>query len=186
MLENRCNRGYSCAAIGHKQGLIMTISLNNPPPSSLNFMRVLGCAGLIPFILPIGLIVGELWFGIAFYHEMLPPHFASFMFITYGAVILSFMSGTLWAHGQKINEQYLAKCAVLLSNMFSLSAWCAVLISYVATELAVYSVALLMVGFVSLLWVEHLVGGIGKAYWRLRLSLTIIVVVLHLSMMVII
>ena len=164
----------------------MTISLNNPPPSSLNFMRVLGCAGLIPFILPIGLIVGELWFGIAFYHEMLPPHFASFMFITYGAVILSFMSGTLWAHGQKINEQYLAKCAVLLSNMFSLSAWCAVLMSYVVTELALYSVALLMAGFVSLLWVEHLVGGIGKAYWRLRLSLTIIVVVLHLSMMVII
>ena len=164
----------------------MTINLNSPPPSLLNFMRVLGYAGLIPFILPIGLIVGELWFGIAFYHEMLPPHFTSYMFITYSAVILSFMSGTLWAHGQKINEQYVAKGSVLLSNMFSLSAWCAVLMSYVEKELAIYSVALLIAGFVSLLWVEHLVGGIGKAYWRLRLSLTIIVVVLHLSMMVII
>ena len=58
--------------------------------------------------------------------------------------------------------------------------------SYVTPEWAVYSVALLMAGFVSLLCVEHLVGGIGKAYWRLRLSLTIIVVVLHLSMLVII
>ena len=164
----------------------MTISLNKPPPSLLNFMRVLGYAGLIPFIFPLGLIVCELWFGIVFYHEMVPPHFASYMFITYSAVILSFMSGTLWAHGQQINEQYLAKCAVLLSNVFSLSAWCAVLMSYVAPEWAVYSVALLMAGFVSLLCVEHLVGGIGKAYWRLRLSLTIIVVVLHLSMLAII
>ena len=186
MLENSCNRRYSSAAIEHKQGRIMTINLNNPLPSLLNFMRVLGYAGLIPFIFPIGLILCELWFGIAFDHEMLPPQFASYIFITYSAVILSFMSGTLWAHGQKINEQYLAKYAVLLSNIFSLSAWCAVLMSYVVTELALYSVALLMAGFVSLLWVEHLIGGIGKAYWRLRLSLTIIVVVLHLSIMVII
>lgn len=98
-------------------------------------MRVLGYAGLIPFIFPLGLIVCELWFGIVFYHEMVPPHFASYMFITYSAVILSFMSGTLWAHGQQINEQYLAKCAVLLSNMLSLSAWCAVLMSYVAPRM---------------------------------------------------
>ena len=145
-------------------------------------MRVLGYAGLIPFIFPLGLMVCELWFGIVFYHKMVPPHFASYMFITYSAVILSFMCGTLWAGWQTIGNNRLAKGAVLVSNLLALSAWGALLLMFIASVPKVFCVILLMFGFISLLTAERMLGTAVMVYWRMRLTLTAIVLILHLIM----
>ena len=149
-------------------------------------IRILGYAGLIPFVIPVWLLLDQLWFGLELQGAVPFGIYAPYIFIAYSAVILSFMSGTLWAKWQTVKEQSLAKFAVLTSNLFALSAWCALLLIYSAPVMAVFSVALLMLGFISLLWVEHLIGGLEKVYWRMRLSLTGIVIILHLVMITLI
>jgi hypothetical protein len=149
-------------------------------------IRILGYTGLIPLMIPVWPMFDQLWFGLGLRSAVLFGIYAPQIFIAYSAVILSFMSGTLWAKWQTVKEQSLAKFAVLTSNLFALSAWCALLLIYSAPVMAVFSVALLMLGFISLLWVEHLIGGLEKVYWRMRLSLTGIVIILHLVMITLI
>jgi hypothetical protein len=90
------------------------------------------------------------------------------------------MSGTLWANWQTVENLSLAKPIVLMSNLLALSAWCALLLIYVAPIMTIFAVTLLMLGFISLLWAERLVNPVDKQYWRMRLSLTSLVTGLHL------
>jgi len=149
-------------------------------------IRILGYAGLIPFVIPVWLLLDQLWFGLELQGAVPFGIYAPYIFISYSAVILSFMSGTLWASWQMVDNKNLAKFAVLISNLFALNAWCALLLIYIAPIMAAYSVTFLMFGFISLLWVEHLIGGLEKVYWRMRLSLTGIVIILHLVMITLI
>lgn len=145
-------------------------------------IRILGYTGLIPFIIPVWLMFDQIWFGLGLRNAVLFGISAPQIFIAYSAVILSFMSGTLWASWRVVKSQSLAKFAVLMSNLFALSSWCALLLMHSVPIMAVFSVTLLMLGFISLLWVEHLISELKKSYWRMRLLLTGIVTVLHLVM----
>ncbi len=66
--------------------------------------------------------------------------YAPYIFIAYSAVILSFMSGTLWASWQTTGNQSLAKPAVLMSNLLALSAWFALLFIYIAPIMTIFAV----------------------------------------------
>jgi len=104
------------------------------------------------------------------------------IFTSYSAVILSFMCGTLWAGWQTIGNNRLAKGAVLVSNLLALSAWGALLLMFIASVPKVFCVILLMLGFISLLTAERMLGTAVMVYWRMRLTLTAIVLILHLIM----
>lgn len=146
----------------------------------LTLIRILGYAGIIPFAIPVWLMIDGFWFGPGLQIAALFGLYAPYIFIAYSAVILSFMSGTLWANVQMTGNLSLVKPAVLMSNFLALSAWFALLLIYIAPIMTIFAVTLLMLGFISLLWAERIVDSGTKVYWRMRLSLTTIVTALHL------
>ena len=160
----------------------MISSKNDPTMGLLKMMHILGYAGLIPFMLPLCLMLTNLWFGPAKGNGMPWAAYAPDIFISYSAIILSFMCGTLWAGWQTIGNNRLARYAVLVSNLLALSAWSALLLMFIAPVPKVLCVILLMLGFISLLATERWMGSAVIVYWRMRLSLTAIVIILHLIM----
>jgi hypothetical protein len=146
----------------------------------LTLIRILGYAGLIPFVVPVWLMIDGFWFGPGLQSAALFGLYAPYIFIAYSAVILSFMSGTLWANVQMTGNLSLVKPSVLMSNLLALSAWFALLLIYIAPIMTIFAVTLLMLGFISLLWAERIVDSGTEVYWRMRLSLTTIVTALHL------
>ena len=160
----------------------MISSKNDPTMGLLKIMHVLGYAGLIPFMFPLCLMLTNLWFEPAKGIGILWAVYAPNIFVSYSAVILSFMCGTLWAGWQTIDNNRLARYAVLVSNLLALSAWSALVLMFILAVPKVLCVILLMLGFISLLTTERMLGSAVKIYWRMRLSLTAIVVILHLIM----
>ena len=160
----------------------MISSKNDPTMGLLKMMHILGYAGLIPFMFPLCLMLTDIWFepakGIGIPWTIYAPD----IFISYSAIILSFMCGTLWAGWQTIDNNRLARYAVLVSNLLALSAWSALLLMFISAVPKALCVILLMLGFISLLIVERMLGSAVIVYWRMRLSLTAIVVILHLIM----
>ena len=162
----------------------------------LKLMHILGYAGLLPFLIPVALLAGTYWFD---YNPLLGPPWpplasglAAYLFMTYSAIILSFMSGTLWAAGQTINRQSAALSALLMSNLLALLAWFTVLLSVFLPQLMWVALMVLMLGYTILLWCERGHSGIKSeiksqvksVYWRMRLRLTALVIVLHLLMII--
>ena len=160
----------------------MISSEDAPAMPLLKLMYILGYAGLIPFGIPVCLMLDDLWFGSTIRSGIPWVVHAPDLFISYSAIILSFMCGTLWAGWQTIGNNRLAKRAVLLSNLLALSAWGALLLMLIASVPKVFCVILLMFGFISLLTAERMLGTAVMDYWRMRLSLTAIVLILHLIM----
>ena len=160
----------------------MISSEDAPAMPLLKLMHIVGYAGLIPFGIPVCLMLGDLWFGSTIRSGIPWVVHAPDLFISYSAIILSFMCGTLWAGSQTIGNNRLAKGAVLVSNLLALSAWGALLLMLIASVPKVFCVILLMFGFISLLTAERMLGTAVMVYWRMRLSLTAIVLILHLIM----
>ena len=159
------------------------ISIEDAPSTPLlKLMHILGYAGIIPFVVPVCLMLNNLWFGSASRSGIPWVMHAPDIFISYSAVILSFMCGTLWAGWQTIGNNRLAKSAVLASNLLALSAWSALVLMFIASVPKVLCVILLMLGFISLLTAERMLGSKVIVYWRMRLYLTAIVIILHLIM----
>lgn len=163
----------------------MTSSKNASVTSLLKLIHILGYAGLIPFVIPVGLMCAKFWFGFGTANNGSMVFYAPYLFTSYSAIILSFMAGTLWANWYLVEKQNLAKVAILVSNLLALTAFSALLLMYVSVLPQILCVIILGLGFVSLLWVERIIGVQVKAYWRMRLSLTILVVILHFLMMII-
>ena len=160
----------------------MISSEDAPAMPLLKLMHILGYAGLIPFGIPVCLMLDDLWFGSTIRSGIPWVVHAPDLFISYSAIILSFMCRTLWAGWQTIGNNRLAKGAVLLSNLLALSGWGALLLMLIASVPKVFCVILLMFGFISLLTAERMLGIAVMVYWRMRLSLTAIVLILHLIM----
>ena len=160
----------------------MISSEDAPAMPLLKLMHILGYGGLIPFGIPVCLMLDDLWFGSTIRSGIPWVVHAPDLFISYSAIILSFMCGTLWAGSQTIGNNRLAKGAVLLSNLLALSGWGALLLMLIASVPKVFCVILLMFGFISLLTAERMLGTAVMDYWRMRLSLTAIVLILHLIM----
>jgi hypothetical protein len=158
----------------------------------LKLIHILGYAGLLPFIMSAGLLLVERWFGfsllLVYPWGPLPAFLVAYFFTTYSAIILSFMSGTLWANGQGLKSHNAALGAILMSNILALLAWFALLLGIVLPQMLVICLLVLMFGYVSLLWVERshneVKSEIESAYWLMRLRLSFVVLALHLLMII--
>ena len=106
---------------------------------------MLGYAGLLPFIISTGLILmGQTLFSI-------DPFM---LFVTYSAIILSFLAGTLWGR-ESSKVHYLNDDKLLIiSNVVSVLAWVTIVINHLYVSLII-----LMLGYL-------VVYRLDKQQWR--------------------
>jgi hypothetical protein len=131
----------------------------------------LGLAGLIPFLWGALTLVsdGAAQFGL----ETLGPRFTGpYVLLSYGTVILAFMSGVLWGFATKADGQ-VAATGYALSVLPAL--WAFFFVGGGPVSAAIY----LIVGFVGLLGLDWLFWKqeLAPAWWMtLRVMLTVVVV----------
>jgi hypothetical protein len=137
------------------------------PPTAL----ILGLAGLIPFLWSAATHLSPALAGWA--GQWLPPMFlGAYVGLTYGTVILSFMSGVLWGFATKTEGRGAAVA-------YTLSVIPALWVFFMVTDASANSVIYLAAGFVGLLFLDTIysVWGLAPRWWlRLRVMLTVVVV----------
>ncbi|MDN3611362.1 DUF3429 domain-containing protein [Vibrio ostreicida] len=139
---------------------------------SINIMQSLGYLGLLPFMASVVLILVEMTvLGLT----------GMTLFTAYSVVILSFLSGVLWGNGIDHSRHTLCRNALILSNLFTLLAWAAFLVSksQPMTALVLLSLGYLMVWVAELALRESEHEDKPEGYQRLRAQLTFGVIVLH-------
>lgn len=131
--------------------------------------HTLGYLGLIPFAtsaLAISLKVSI--FNIS----------ALLIFVSYSAIILSFLSGVMWGNSLNNKENSTSRFTILLSNFFALLAWFSLLRSTDDYTLAIFA---LMLGFICIRIAEIKFNSAhqDEHYQQLRNRLTTCVCGLH-------
>jgi len=143
----------------------MTDDRRIPRPALL-----LGLAGLIPFLWSAATHLFPALAGWA--GQWLPPMFlGAYVGVTYGTVILSFMSGVLWGFATRAAG---AEAAVA----YGLSVIPALWVFFMVTDATANSVIFLAAGFVGLLLLDAMYSawGLAPRWWlRLRVMLTVVV-----------
>lgn len=143
----------------------MTDDTHIPRPALL-----LGLAGLIPFLWSAATYLSPALAGWA--GQWLPPMFlGSYVGLTWGTVILSFMSGVLWGFATKAEGRE-ATFAYGLSVIPAL--WVFIMVSDASDTSAIFLAA----GFVGLLLLDAMfqAWGLAPRWWlRLRVMLTVVV-----------
>lgn len=131
---------------------------------------LLGLAGLIPFLWSAATHLSPAlaeWAG-----QWLPPMFlGAYVGLTYGTVILSFMSGVLWGFATKAEGRE-AGAAYALSVIPAL--W----VFFTVIDASANSTIFLAAGFVGLLLLDAMYSawGLAPVWWlRLRVMLTVVV-----------
>jgi hypothetical protein len=131
---------------------------------------LLGLAGLIPFLWSAATHLSpalSAWAG-----QWLSPMFlGSYVGLTYGTVILSFMSGVLWGFATKAQGR---EAAVTYTLSVIPALWAFVMVSDASDTSAIFLAA----GFVGLLLLDAMFSawGLAPAWWlRLRIMLTVVV-----------
>lgn len=143
-------------------------------------IKTLSYAGLVPFMVPVHLMGQAFLSASGLQSAALFGLYAPYVFIAYSAVILSFLSGTLWAYARPL-EGGLSSGAILFSNLVALSAWLSLLLIYIAPIMTLFALCLLMAGYLGLLLIERLLGVPQNAdYWRMRIQLTAVVALAHM------
>jgi hypothetical protein len=132
---------------------------------------LLGLAGLIPFLWSAATHLSPTLNGWA--SQWLPPMFlGAYVGLTYGTVILSFMSGVLWGFATRAEGRE-AAVAYALSVIPALWAF------FMVTDASANSTIYLAAGFIGILFLDTIfsVWGLAPGWWlRLRVMLTIVVV----------
>ncbi len=131
---------------------------------------LLGLAGLIPFLWSAATHLSpelSAWAG-----QFLSPMFlGTYVGLTYGTIILSFMSGVLWGFATKAEGRE-AGFAYTLSVIPALWAF------FTVTDASANSIIFLAAGFTGLLLLDVMftAWGLAPAWWlRLRVMLTVVV-----------
>ncbi|MCG7499672.1 DUF3429 domain-containing protein [Vibrio sp. Of7-15] len=136
-------------------------------------VRRLGYLGLLPFALcMVAIGIEKELFGLS----------AVNVFITYSAVILSFLSGALWGNAIDHIQHALSRNALILSNLLAFIAWGVMLQS---TDSNMVSLLVLLFGFITVWLTEMKIRESEHEekpaiYRPLRKRLTMIVVSMHL------
>jgi Protein of unknown function (DUF3429) len=132
---------------------------------------VLGLAGLIPFLWSAATQLSTSLAGWA--GAYLPPMFiGSYVGLTYGTLILAFMSGALWGFAARAEGREAAPCYAL-SVIPAL--WAFFMVTDASTSSSIYLVA----GFAGLVLLDatFVAWGLAPRWWmRLRLPLTVVTV----------
>jgi hypothetical protein len=130
----------------------------------------LGLAGLLPFLWSAATHLSPTLMGWA--GQWLPPMFVgAYVGITYGTVILSFMSGVLWGFATRAEGTEAAAA-------YALSVIPALWVFFMVTDATTNSVIYLAAGFVGLLLLDAMYSawGLAPRWWlRLRVMLTVVV-----------
>ncbi|MCT8985368.1 DUF3429 domain-containing protein [Shewanella phaeophyticola] len=131
----------------------------------------LGVAGLMPFIV-LSLL--------AFNHSVLSPEHTLLGFISYSAIILSFMAGTLWGKAVVLSTEDNFAKLLIVSNVIALGCWVALL-----TPFELSALILLFSGYLYLLFVEFKAKQLSSSasYMTLRTILTSVVALCHAVVM---
>lgn len=131
---------------------------------------LLGLAGLLPFLWSAATHLAPalaLWAG-----QWLPPVFlGAYVGLTYGTVILSFMSGVLWGFATRAE-------GTAAAIGYGLSVIPALWVFFMVTDGSSNSVIYLAAGFVGLLLLDAMYSawGLAPRWWlRLRVMLTVVV-----------
>jgi hypothetical protein len=131
---------------------------------------ILGLAGLLPFLWSAATYLSpglSAWAG-----QWLPPMFlGAFVGLTYGTIILSFMSGVLWGFATRAEGPEAAAA-------YGLSVIPALWVFFTVTDATASSSIFLAAGFVGLLLLDAMYSawGLAPRWWlRLRVMLTIVV-----------
>ena len=108
-------------------------------------------------------------------------------FSSYSAIILVFLSGSLWGLMLGKATSRLSVLILAFSNGVALLAWAT--LGLAETSLA-GSLLLLLAGYGAVLilqisYRDLLYSGVKTRYWKMRLSLTTVVIILHVFMLVI-
>ncbi len=132
----------------------------------------LGYSGLLPFIITTVMS----WAG--WVTPWLDPEFA---FISYSAIILSFLAGTLWGRVLSLYASNNIGNLLILSNLYALLAWFSLLLSVPAVGLVTLSF-----GYFSLLRFEKRCQNlhVDQEYHRMRVRLTSVALLSHLLMLI--
>ncbi|PSV27807.1 DUF3429 domain-containing protein [Photobacterium sp. GB-27] len=131
--------------------------------------HTLGYLGLIPFALSALAISLE----IRIFNTS-----ALLIFVSYSAIILSFLSGVMWGNSLNHKENSTSRFALLLSNFFALLAWFSLLHS---TDHYTWALVALMLGFICIRIAEIKFNSAhqDEYYQQLRNRLTTFVCGLH-------
>ena len=154
------------------------MSSNSQRAVTPNILKVLGYAGLLPFLSTAVVMLNAVINGPGLQSAAVFNLYAPYVFISYSAVILSFMAGTLWAKWESGSDSTMTNAAVLFSNVVSLTAWLALLMIFMSSIMTVFAVTIILVGVASLLWVERL-SKTASDYWQMRVNLTSSVLLMH-------
>lgn len=131
---------------------------------------LLGIAGLIPFLWSAATQLSPAIAALA--GQWLPPMFiGAVVGLTYGTVILSFMSGVLWGFATKAEGPEAAVA-------YTLSVIPALWVFFMVTDASANSTIFLAAGFVGLLLLDAMYSawGLAPRWWlRLRVMLTVVV-----------
>lgn len=141
----------------------------------------LGYLGLIPFFTPLWQMIVAVKDGVGVHGASLYGLYAPYVFITYSAIILSFLGGVLWAKGRFSQREKTSRATIIFSNVMALSAWASLILINFSSILTMFAVALLLAGYGSLLLAERSldIDAHDKTYWRMRLMLTMLVIAAH-------
>jgi hypothetical protein len=149
--------------------------------SHSGLIKTLGYAGTVPFLLPVYLMGQAFLSSKGLQSAALFGLYAPYVFIAYSAVILSFLSGTVWAYARSV-DAVVSYGAILFSNLVALSAWLSMLLIYIAPIMTLFALCLLMAGYLGLLLIECLLEVPENAgYWHMRIQLTAVVALAHLA-----
>ena len=149
--------------------------------SHSGLIKTLGYAGTVPFLLPVYLMGQAFLSSKGLQSAALFGLYAPYVFIAYSAVILSFLSGTVWAYARSV-DAVVSYGAILFSNLVALSAWLSMLLIYIAPIMTLFALCLLLAGYLGLLLIERLLEVPENAgYWHMRIQLTAVVALAHLA-----
>ena len=141
----------------------------------------LGYLGLLPFAISLGVILAATVSGPGVHSAALFGLYAPYVFIAYSACILSFLSGAVWR--DHAAEQGVASL-LIISNVLAILAWLCLLAIQVSQMLMLLAIAVLMSGYLILLWAERMEPVVDDRYTAMRVKLTAWVVAMHLVLLV--
>lgn len=134
--------------------------MTNLPP----LVILLGFSGLLPFL------AGPAWLSFA---PSSAPAYLDHIWLSYGALISSFMAGTFWGFALPAAEGDEGKLGMLIASVLMLMTWAATALPFQAALYALIAVfALLLVADI---WRERVLGSVA-GYFLMRTLLTLGVV----------
>lgn len=149
------------------------------PRIQLYVTRSLGFLGLIPFFASLYWVITQ---------QTPLDYNPAFLFLSYSAIILSFLAGTLWGRSIQLDQTPTGSLLLIISNGAAIVAWCSLLLGF---EFYVATLILLMAGFSALLAIEYrgydtYFEGTEPYYMQMRFTLTTIVLITHIALLAII